>query len=242
MDRAAREREHFDRLADEMGSVWWGSITPAGRVRLARRGAIAIRRARLEPGSVVLEPGAGNGEFTARLAPSGATIVGIEISERQVELGNERFAGRPNVRMELGNVDSLQYPDEHFDAVVGNSVLHHFDLDRALPELYRVLKPGGRFFFFEPNILNPQIAIEKRIKPIGRRLQNSPDETAFLRWRLARRLRSAPFHNVSVIPFDFMHPGIGSALIPGFARLEWLLERTPAIREIAGSLQIYATR
>src|SRR6266446_8120971 len=110
VDRAAREREHFDRLADEMGSVWWGSITPAGRVRLQRRGEIAIRRAHLVPGSVVLEPGAGNGEFTARLAPSGATIVGIEISERQVELGNERFAGRANVRMELGNVDSLQYP------------------------------------------------------------------------------------------------------------------------------------
>ncbi len=209
---------------------------------MERRGAIAIRRARLEPGSIVLEPGAGNGEFTARLAPSGATIVGIEISERQVELGNKRFAGRPNVRMESGNVDSLQYPDHHFDAVVGNSVLHHFDLDRALPELYRVLKPGGRFFFFEPNILNPQIAIEKRIKPIGRRLQNSPDETAFLRGRLAARLRSAAFRDVSVIPFDFMHPGIRAALIPGFARLEWLLERTPVIREIAGSLQIYATR
>lgn len=242
MDRAAREREHFDRLADEMGSVWWGSITPAGRVRLERRGEIAIRRARLEPGSVVLEPGAGNGEFTARLAPSGATIVGIEISERQVQLGNERFAALPNVKMELGNVDSLQYPDQHFDAVVGNSVLHHFDLDRALPELFRVLKPGGRFFFFEPNILNPQIAIEKRIKPIGRRLQNSPDETAFLRWRLARRLRRGAFRDVSVIPFDFMHPAIRPALIPGFARLDWLLERTPVIREIAGSLQIYATR
>jgi SAM-dependent methyltransferase len=242
VDRAARERAHFDRLADEMGSVWWGSITPAGRVRLERRGEIAIRRARLEPGSVVLEPGAGNGEFTARLAPSGATIIGIEISERQVQLGNERFAGLPNVKMELGNVDSLQYPDRHFDAVVGNSVLHHFDLDRALPELFRVLKPGGRFFFFEPNILNPQIAIEKRIKPIGRRLQNSPDETAFLRWRLARRLRRAAFQSVSVIPFDFMHPGIRPALIPGFARLDWLLERTPVIREIAGSLQIYATR
>jgi SAM-dependent methyltransferase len=240
--RNAREREHFDKLAESTGAVWWGSETKAGQVRLDNRGAITIRHADLRPGRIVLEPGAGNGEFTLRIAPSGATIVGVEISPKQVDIARRRLAAFPETTIEVGDVDHLDFPDEHFDAVVGQSVLHHFDLKRSLPELRRVLKPGGRFFFLEPNMLNPQIAMEKNIKPIGRRLQNSPDETAFFRWRIVRLLSRHGFRNAWARPFDFLHPGTPAFLIPAVHSLSRALSATPVIREIAGSLQIYAER
>ena len=238
--RNAREREHFDKLADATGAVWWGSETKAGQARLDERGAITIRHADLKPGRVVLEPGAGNGEFTLRFAPSGATIIGVEISPKQVEIARRRLAHFPQTSIEVGDVDHLAFPDAHFDAVVGQSVLHHFDLERSLPEIRRVLKPGGRLFFLEPNMLNPQIAIEKNVKPIGRRLQNSPDETAFFRWQIVRILHRHGFHNAWARPFDFLHPGTPDFMIPAVHAISRVLSATPVIREIAGSLQIYA--
>ena len=240
--RSDREREHFDQLADELGAVWWGSVTKAGQLRIDERGDLAIQQGRLSPGKRVLEPGSGNGEFTLRLAKSGAEITAVEISPRQVAIANHRLGEFSNVKTLVGDVTQLPFPDETFDAVVGNAVLHHFDLTTTLPELYRVLKPGGHFFFTEPNMLNPQIAVEKNIKFIGRRLQNSPDETAFFRWNIARRLKRYGFQSTQIKPFDFLHPGIPDGWIPFVRGLSNLLSRTPVIREIGGSLQIYGRK
>ena len=241
--RSQREREHFDSIAADLGSVWWGSITAAGRVRLQERGEIAIRRARLGPGVKVLEPGAGNGEFTTRIATSGATIVGIEIAPRQQELATKMLAQFPNAQVVLGDVEErLAFADAYFECIVGNSVLHHLDLSRALPQLYRVLKPGGRVFFFEPNMLNPQIALERNIRFIRRRMMNSPDETAFFRWKLRSTLGRHGFVKIDIRPFDFLHPGTPAALVPPIRALSSALSSVPAVREVGGSLQIYAEK
>lgn len=240
--RSDRERQHFDALAEDLGSVWWGSITKAGQLRLDERGNLAIRYGGLIPGKVVLEPGAGNAEFTKRLAVSGATIIGVEISPKQVEIANNRLVEFPNAKVVVGDINKLDFPDGTFDAIVGNAVLHHFDLTTALPEMLRVLKPGGSFFFTEPNMLNPQIAIEKNIKFIGSALQNSPDETAFFRWQIYSILKRNGFNYIKVKPFDFLHPGIPDPWIIFFQKFSHFLGQIPLIKEIGGSLQIYAQR
>jgi SAM-dependent methyltransferase len=241
--RSQREREHFDSIAADVGSVWWGSITAAGKVRLQERGEIAIRRARLAPGVMVLEPGAGNGEFTTQIAKSGATIIGIDISPRQQELAGQMLARFPNAQVVLADAEEhLAFPDGFFDCVVGNAVLHHLDLSKALPELYRVLKPGGRLCAFEPNMLNPQVALERKVKFVGRRMMNSPDETAFFRWQLRRKLHEQGFVRIDIRPFDFLHPGTPIRLVPAVHGLSSVLGSVPVIREVAGSLQIYAEK
>jgi len=241
-DRSQREREHFDHLAESTGAVWWGSETAAGQLRLEERGQIAIRNAGLKPGCLALEPGAGNGEFTIRIARSGSTITAIELSPKQVAIAGHRLASFPNVRVQTGDVAHLDFPEDHFDAIVGQSILHHLDLEECLPELRRVLKPRGRFFFFEPNMLNPEVAIEKNIKPIGRGLQNSPDETAFFRWEIVGLLERHGFRNVWARPFDFLHPATPTFLIGLVHAFSTTLGTLPAIREIGGSLQIYAEK
>lgn len=241
-DRAYRERKHFDSLAQKTGSVWWGTVTKAGQLRLDERAALAIRHGRLQQGKKVLEPGAGNGEFTRRIAVSCADTIGIEISPRQVALANERLKEFPNAKAVEGDISHLNFPACSFDAIVGNSVLHHVNLDAALPEMRRVLKEDGRLFFSEPNMLNLQTAVEKNIKWIGRRLQNSPDETAFFRWRIKAVLERHGFKYVQVIPFDFLHPGTPEPLIPAVHALSHGLGRIPLVREFAGSLQIIARR
>lgn len=239
--RAAREKAHFDRLARDTGGHWWGNRTAAGRLRQDRRAELARQRLGLGPGRRVLELGCGAGDFSRRLATTGAGVVALDLSPAQALLASVGCPGG-NPRFAAGDAVALPFADGSFDAVAGNAVLHHLDLGPALAEIARVLKPAGGLFFAEPNLLNPQVWLEKRIRWIGRRLDNSPDETAFLRHGLAARLAAAGFDAVAVEPFDFLHPATPRPMIAWVRRLERGLERLPAVREIAGSLAISARR
>ena len=126
--------------------------------------------------------------------------------------------------------------------MVGNAVLHHLPMERALAELLRVLRPGGRFCFAEPNLLNPQVFLERNVPWLREHLENSPDEVAFVRWPLARTLGESGFDDIEVEPFDFLYPLTPRPLIGTVERLGSWLEKLPLVREIAGSLLIQARR
>src|SRR5438445_13488079 len=104
-----------------------------------------------------------------------------------MEIAKTKYSAR-NVRYEIKNAYQLSYPDAVFDSVVGSSVLHHLEIQEAIREIYRVLKPSGTIYFTEPNMLNPQIAIQKNVPWVKRKLGDSPDETAFFRLPLRRLL------------------------------------------------------
>jgi hypothetical protein len=105
-----------------------------------------------------------------------------------------------------------------------------------------VLKPNGAIIFSEPNGTNPQIFLQKRIGWIKRRLLDTPTETAFFRWRLAKVLRQSGFTQISVKPFEFLHPLTPGFLINLIKRIEHRMERFWFIREISGSLLIFAKK
>ena len=68
----------------------------------------------------------------------------------------------------------LPFRDGAFDAVLGKQILHHLDLKIAIPEIARVLRPGGRAVFLEPLIHNPLLEGYRRLTPHLR----SPTERA----------------------------------------------------------------
>lgn len=242
--RSDRERVHFDRLAEQTGDVWWGHRTPFGRERLALRirllGALLERLDRPR----CVELGCGIGTFSEPLleAHPALQLTGIDISPRCVDLARSRLARFESAQFLVGDACELPFPAHSVDVVLGNSVLHHLDLERTLTDVHRVLRPGGWLWFSEPNMLNPQIALEKNLPLFGRWLENSPDETAFVRQLLGRRLRRAGFDQVSIRPYDFLHPGLPGSLLGPARLVNALLERTPLVREIAGSLEISARR
>jgi len=189
----------------------------------------------------VLELGCGAGYFTRELARSGADIVAIDVSPELLEIARASCPA-PNVRYEIQNAYALSYPDAGFDSVVGSSVLHHLEIEEALREIYRVLKPGGTICFTEPNMLNPQIAIQKNVPWVKRKLGDSPDETAFFRWPLRRLLEITGYREVRIDPFDFLHPQTPVPLVNRLDAVGRFLESVPVISEFAGSLYIRAVK
>lgn len=232
-ERLRREIEHHRMLAAAGAAEVWAWETAAGRRRWARRAAMLTEG--LSAGRRVLELGCGMGHFTRELAKTGASVVAVDISEELLaQARTAETTGLVEFRRE--NAYELTLPDASFDAVVGSSVLHHLDLGRALAESFRVLRPGGFVRFSEPNMLNPQIALTKNVPWIKARMGDSPDETAFFRGPLKRAFRAAGFVDVTVEPYDFLHPRLPAALVPAAEGFCAALERVPLVREIAGSL------
>ena len=102
-------------------------------------------------GETILDLGCGRGTETleaARLAGPGGTAVGLDLTEAMVEKATQNAAaqGLSNTRFVCGDIESLPFEDEIFDAVTSNCVINHArDKSKVYAEIYRVLKPGGRF-------------------------------------------------------------------------------------------------
>ena len=95
-----------------------------------------------EDAELVVELGAGTGKLTRAVAALGVRVIAVEPDPRMLAVLRE--GGLEGVE---GSAEAIPVGDAEADAVVAGSALHWFDLDAALPEFHRVLRPGGRLAF-----------------------------------------------------------------------------------------------
>jgi ubiquinone/menaquinone biosynthesis C-methylase UbiE len=98
-----------------------------------------------------LELGCGTGFFSLNLKQAGVidrvSVTDISAGMVSVAQDNARRLGF-EIEGRVADAESIPYPDNSFDLVVGHAILHHIpDVERALREVLRVLRPGGRFVF-----------------------------------------------------------------------------------------------
>ena len=94
-------------------------------------------RTGLGPGRTVVDVAAGTGKLTRLLVGTGARVVAVEpLAEMRALISDGEVLD--------GTAEELPLPDGAADVVTVAQALHWFDLDRALPEIHRVLRPGGR--------------------------------------------------------------------------------------------------
>lgn len=120
-------------------------------INYARDRFVAIASDSDWPYATALELGSGTGFFMLNLMQAGVITHGTvsDISPGMVEVAKRNAAGLGfTVAGEVVDAESLPFSDNSFDLVFGHAVLHHIpDLETAMHEIVRVLKPGGRFVF-----------------------------------------------------------------------------------------------
>ena len=94
----------------------------------------------LDPGARVLDIGAGTGKLTRRLVSLGYDVVAVEPGAPMLD---ELRAAVPEAEAREASAESIPVRDETVDAAFAGQAYHWFDRERALPELQRVIKPGG---------------------------------------------------------------------------------------------------
>jgi ubiquinone/menaquinone biosynthesis C-methylase UbiE len=173
----------------------------------------------ISSGKRILEYGCGEGWVTSDLALSGAFVSAFDISDeavRKTRLLLESTGFSANCTVETMGAEALSYPDESFDIAVGFAILHHLDLDRAIPELYRVLKPGGAAYFAEPLGGNPVIDLYRRLTPQYRTADEAPlqlDRLAPLLGRF-KQITHTDYYVLALASISLAYFPFGAVLFP----------------------------
>ncbi len=133
-----RIRDEFTRQAETFSAS--SAITDAA---LTQRFVTALGEA--ISGSV-LDVACGPGILSAAIAKSARDVVAFDLTPEMLKKAAQRCAGLGNVSFREGNANELPFADAGFDAAVTRLSVHHFDRPgRVMSEIFRVLRPGGRF-------------------------------------------------------------------------------------------------
>ena len=135
-------RAMFDRIAPVYDAM--NRIMTAGLDQRWRR---ETARAVVRPGDAVLDACCGTGDLAVAAARAGGRVTGLDFSERMLERARRK---EPSIEWVAGDLLALPFGDGSFDAAtVGFGVRNVEDLERALGELRRVLRTGGRVAILE---------------------------------------------------------------------------------------------
>jgi len=144
-------RSMFDNIASRYDLL--NSLLSLGIYKHWRRRLVEATRP-LPDNAKILDVATGTGDIAIALAKlNPASVVGIDISERMLELGKKKVKDLgydQRVSLQPGDAEDIRFPDNEFDAAtVAYGVRNFENLEKGLREMLRVLKPGGKLVILE---------------------------------------------------------------------------------------------
>ena len=172
-ERIERERHFYNRSKESSYELLRGRIERA----IGSFARYEDMRDLYDPsGKEVLDYGCGNGSGSIELLKRGARhVTGIDISEVQTDEARRRVAAAgyaDRASFSAADAHATGFEDDAFDLIVGAGILHHLELEPALRELHRILRPGGQAVLLEPLMHNPLLKLGRALTPAAR----TPDE------------------------------------------------------------------
>jgi arsenite methyltransferase len=194
-----------------------------------------LRRRRLvrdalaaQPGERILDVGCGPGFYVSELLDQvgdGGSVVGIDSSADMLAVAAHRCDGRPNASFHEGEATSLPVEDGGFDAALSVQVLEYVDdVEAALAEIHRALRPGGRVVLWDVDwtTLSIHTTDATRTDRVLRAWDEHLADPALPR-TLAGRMRAARFAGVEAeghtfATTEFTPEAYGGSLVPFIER------------------------
>jgi SAM-dependent methyltransferase len=231
---AARER---------VSDRYWTRRDKLNDMRIWWRASTARHLLHLLPGETILELGCGSGTLTRALSvisrgecPITAATFDPAIDEGCIR-GN--WPGIEIVRLD-GFPGSLH--GRQFDYVIASNVLDHAVAVPLLTEVYKLLKPGGRLLFFETNPWNPVFNLRKRLSRVLPSLRRGDERDLHNKVELYELLSELGFVSLGATCYDFLYGPIPRWSLPVTRTLSLILENTPGVRLLAGTILLYAQK
>lgn len=154
----------------------------------------------------VLEVGCGMGRYTIPLLKAGVNVEGLDLSPFLLAKLREAAGAREVV---LHEADIWRPPaalESRFDAAIGFFTLHHLhDLELCFTSMARLVRPGGRIAFLEPNALNPLYYVQVAVTP-GMTWEGDRGIVDMRKGRVFRAMRHAGLTDLRVHRFGFFPP------------------------------------
>ncbi len=131
-------KEYFDTIANQ-----WDNMRQSFFSEAVRDKAYAV--AGVKPGNTAADIGAGTGFITEGLLPLGVRVIAIDQSSVMLDQMQHKFNEKAQIDYRQGNAERLPVEDNALDFAFANMYLHHVeDPAKAIIEMSRILKPGGK--------------------------------------------------------------------------------------------------
>ncbi len=191
-----------------------------------RTNALLIQRCldccALKPGDKVLDVGCGSGAFSNLLTQRGLNVTGVDLSPNLIARAREL---QPSIPFLVEDAEQLSFPAASFDAVFLGGVIHHFpDPSKLAAEVFRVVKPGGAFYAFDPNRLNPiMFLLRAHASPLYNSVGVTPNEQPVLPRQVGRVFAAAGFdvtQEFVSVGYQYVAPSRWRWLVPTYNIVE----------------------
>jgi 2-polyprenyl-3-methyl-5-hydroxy-6-metoxy-1,4-benzoquinol methylase len=230
-------------LKDDQGHNQIFKPSYATDKRLERRADYIISQFTSTQNIEVLEIGCGMGIMANMLAgKTTAKVLGVDLCEPFIEAARKEF-NNPRLSFEIMDFNKAEdFINRKFDYIIGNGILHHlyYHLDSALVNIRKLLKPGGKMIFLEPNIYNPYVSLIFKNSYFRRKAALEPTEMAFSKRFIVEKLQTAGYKNIKVEYKDFLLPGIPKIFVKPSIVVGGIAEKMPLIKKISQSIFISA--
>lgn len=239
----ARVRTRYDGMAatELEGAGLFESLTPAKRYFRKRKLETTLSLGGFPAQGRLLEIGCSVGQFTFPLAELGYQVCGMDLSPNSIEVAKQRAKahGISGATFITGEAEVLNlFADGTFDGVVSFSTLRYVgNLPKALSEVARVLKPGGRAVIDFPNRWCPWFYMKPWLGS-----ERHPHDHWFTSTDVNTLLLRAGFRDVRVRYLLFTPTVTPARALRFFQGVDWLGERLPLFRRLAGILMVSAQK
>jgi ubiquinone/menaquinone biosynthesis C-methylase UbiE len=185
-----------------------------------------VRLSGLPAGARVIDLGCGSGVFTNLLRRRGYQCVGVDLSPNLIAIARANFSC---IEFRTGDIERLPFPDGSFDGVLMSGVLHHLpERSRCAAEVFRILRPGGKFVAFDPNRMNPFMYLYRdRPSPFYSSVGVTENERPVLAREIAATFRKAGFRTgteyLSGLTYRYIASGSLRWLLPLYNAIDSIL-------------------